>query len=179
MSRSSDFWESIDTRWCRLLTVSTGRFTTYNTGVMGSVVYMITAFSRRIQVLFFKTKNPCTSRTPILEGKFLPKKVRLIHAKIRYFMRAWKYISSSRALQSVVGFGFQYSFPPFLTVNCIVFSTNLFLRDWDNGEFICWLKYEYKHEIFHQVSIRIFFVWLIVIDTLSAANLCTRWLLRL
>jgi hypothetical protein len=46
MSRSSDFWELIDNRWCRLLTVSTGGFTTYNTGIMGSVVY-ITAFSRR------------------------------------------------------------------------------------------------------------------------------------
>jgi hypothetical protein len=78
--------------------------------------------------------------------------------------------SSSRALQSVVDFGFQYSFPPFLTVlnhcmpisyshdlqillsifffldlcpsrnpkhpsgwnfSCIIFSTNLFLWDWD------------------------------------------------
>jgi hypothetical protein len=39
--------------------------------------------------------------------------------------------SSSRALQSIVYFGFQYNFPPFLMVSCIVFSTNLFLRDWD------------------------------------------------
>jgi hypothetical protein len=50
MSRSSDFWESIDNRLCRLLMVCTRGFTTYNTGVMGLVVYSITAFSRRIKV---------------------------------------------------------------------------------------------------------------------------------
>jgi hypothetical protein len=70
MSRFSDFWESIGNRWCRLLTVSTGGFTTHNTGVMGSVVCMVTAFSRRIWVLFL---IPCISCTPILEGKFLSK----------------------------------------------------------------------------------------------------------
>jgi hypothetical protein len=71
MSRSSDFWESVDNRWCRLLTVSTGDFTAYNTSVMGSVVCMITAFYRRILVTFLLI--PCISRIPILEGKFLSK----------------------------------------------------------------------------------------------------------
>jgi hypothetical protein len=66
MSRSSDFWESIDNRWSRLLTVSIGGFTTYNTGVTGFVVYVRLFLGGSIFFNFVK------SRTPILAGKFPP-----------------------------------------------------------------------------------------------------------
>jgi hypothetical protein len=80
MSLSSDFWKSIDNRWFRLLTVYTGGFTTYNTGVMGSVVYMITAFLGGAR--FFL--NSSFAERPNFGGQILVKTARLIHAKIRY-----------------------------------------------------------------------------------------------
>jgi hypothetical protein len=52
-------------RWCQTLAVPTGSFTTYNTGVAGSVVK--------------RNDIPCISRTQILEVKFF--------SKVRFFMR--------------------------------------------------------------------------------------------
>jgi hypothetical protein len=80
MSRSSDFWESIDNYRLSIISgdvgVSTGGFTTYNTGVMGSVVYDNGFFSEDLGFLI-----PFISRIPILEGKFLSKKFGLYTRK--------------------------------------------------------------------------------------------------